>query len=381
MPVEYVPGLAGVPAAESEISYIDGERGLLAYRGIPIQELASRSSFEETTYLLLHGRLPHRPELQEFGERLKRHRGVKFHLAEIVKRLPEGAHPMNALQASVAALGSLYPGRDVNDPRVQDETAIRLIAKLPTLVAMFQRIREGNEPVPPRDDLSHAANFLYMLAGREPDPLAARVMDTNLILHADHTFNASTFAARVVASTLADGYTVIAAAVGSLSGPLHGGANERVMDLLEEIGAPGNARPFLEAKLARKEKVMGLGHRVYKVKDPRAYILERLAQQLFDKLGASPLYDTAKAVETAADELLGSKGIYPNVDFYSGIVYDRLGIPRDLFTPIFAVSRVAGWCAHWLEQVRSNRIFRPRQVYVGKKDQEYVPMNQRGGNA
>ncbi len=375
--IEYVPGLAGVPAAESAVSYIDGEKGILEYRGYPIQELAEKSSFEETTYLLLFGKLPSREELEAFSAELVPRRRVKFHLSEVVKRLPEGAHPMNALQASVAALGALYPAHDVTDPQIQRDTVVSLIAKFPTLVAMFYRIREGMEPVAPREDLSHAANFLYMLSGKEPDPIAERTMDAALIIHADHTFNASTFTARVVASTLADGYSVMASAVASLSGPLHGGANEAVLELLETIPTPEDARGFLEAKLAAKEKVMGLGHRVYKIKDPRAFILQRLGEQLMDKLGTSPYYDRAKALEVAAAELLGPKGIYPNVDFYSGIVYDRMGIPRDLFTPIFAVSRISGWCAHWLEQLADNRIFRPKQIFVGDRNLEYVPLNQR----
>ena len=374
--MEYIPGLAGVPAAESAVSFINGAEGLLEYRGISITDLAEKSNFEEVTYLLLFGDLPSRTQLEEFEAELRQHRPVKYHLSEVVKRLPDAAHPMNALQASVAALGTLYP-TDADTPEAHRLTAVRLIAKLPTLVALYHRIRQGYEPVPPRDDLSHAANFLYMLTGQEPDPIAERVMDACLILHADHTFNASTFTARVVASTLADGYTVVTAALGSLSGPLHGGANEEVLEMLDGIPSPEAARGFLEAKLARKEKVMGLGHRVYKVKDPRAYILQRLAEQLFDRLGSSPYYDTAKSLEQAAADLLGSKGIYPNVDFYSGIVYDRMGIPRDLFTPIFAVSRVSGWAAHWLEQIANNRIFRPKQVYVGERNRDYIPMNKR----
>jgi citrate synthase len=217
-----------------------------------------------------------------------------------------------------------------------------------------------------------------MLTGNEPDPAAVRVLDACLILQADHTMNASTFTARVVGSTLTDGYSAISAAVGSLAGPLHGGANEEVLALLDEIGEPARAAAVLEDKLARKEKIMGLGHRVYRVKDPRATILQKLAAQLFDRMGSSHLYDIALEVERAATGLLGSKGIYPNVDFYSGIVFDKVGIPRDLFTSVFAVSRVSGWCAHWLEQVRDNRIFRPEQIYRGPRDQAYVAIHQRG---
>lgn len=377
MPIEYVPGLAGVPAAESAISFVDGENGVLEYRGYPIGDLAESSTFEETAYLLLFGELPSRTELEKFDEELKEHRAVKFHITDMIKALPEGGHPMNLLQASVTALGMLYPSRDVADPQVQRDTALRLIAKLPTLVAIFHRMREGFDPLPPRTDLSHSANFLYMITGKEPDWVAARVMDACLILHADHTMNASTFTARVVGSTLADGFSVISAAVGSLSGPLHGGANEAVLELLDEIGDPARAQEIVKGKLARKEKIMGVGHRVYKVKDPRAYILQRLAEQLFDRMGSSSYYEIAQEVEKTVEEAIGSKGIHPNVDFYSGIVYDRMGIPRDLFTPIFAVSRTAGWCAHWLEQLSNNRIFRPRQVYRGERNRSYVAVNQR----
>ena len=373
----YVPGLAGIPAAESAISFIDGDNGVLEYRGIPIDELADGSSFEDTAYLLLFGTLPTRPELEAWTAELGEHRAVKYYLVDMIKSLPDGGHPMSMLQAAAAALGMLYPDRGGSAEATHRLTAIRLIAKFPTLVATFHRLREGHDPLPPRQDLSHAANFLYMLTGTEPDPIATRVMDACLVLHADHTMNASTFTARVIGSSLADGYAVVSGAVGSLSGPLHGGANEEVLSMLEEIGAPERARAYLENKVARKEKVMGLGHREYKVKDPRAYILQRLAAQLFDKLGSSRHYDVALALEKAAEDLLGPKGIYPNVDYYSGIVYDKMGIPRDLFTPIFAMSRVSGWSAHWLEQLRQNRIYRPKQVYTGARGHHFVPVNKR----
>lgn len=377
MPMEYIPGLAGVPAAKSAISFVDGNKGILEYRGYPIQDLAEKSTFDETAYLLLFGDLPSKSEFETFEADLRKHRVVKFHVVDMIKSLPDNGHPMDVLQASVTALGMLYPSRDVADPQVRRDTAVRLIAKVPTLIAIFHRIREGNDPIAPRDDLSHAANFLYMLSGKEPDRVASRVLDACLVLHADHTMNASTFTARVIASTMADGFSVISGAAGSLSGPLHGGANEAVLDLLDEIGDPANARKAIEDRLAAKKKIMGLGHRVYKVKDPRAYILQHLAEQLFDRLGTSRYYEIAREVEKAALELLGDKGIYPNVDFYSGIVYDRLGFPRDLFTPIFAASRTAGWCAHWLEQMEDNRIFRPRQIYGGKHDRIYVALNKR----
>jgi citrate synthase len=301
MPIDYVPGLAGIPAAESAVSFVNGQKGVLEYRGYPIGELAEKSSFEEVTYLLLFGKLPSREEFDTFNRELKEHRPVKFHIVDMIKSLPDGGRPMNMLQASVTALAMLYPASKVTDPEVQRLTALRLIAKFPTLVALFHRMRQGLDPIPPRDDLSHAANFLYMLSGKEPDPIAARVVDACLVLHADHTMNASTFTARVIASTLADGFSVVSGAVGSLSGPLHGGANEAVLDLLAEIGEPARAREVLETKLANKEKVMGLGHRVYQVKDPRAYILQRLAEQLFDRLGTSSNYEIARELERAGN--------------------------------------------------------------------------------
>jgi citrate synthase len=244
-------------------------------------------------------------------------------------------------------------------------------------VAAFQLIRKGNDPVQPRDDLNYAANFLYMLNEQEPDPLAARIFDICLTLHAEHTINASTFSAMVTASTLTDPYAVVASAVGTLAGPLHGGANEEVIEMLEQIGSVENVRPYLEDLLQRKAKIMGFGHRVYKVKDPRATILQHLAEQLFEKFGQDKYYDIAVELERAVGEKLGQKGIYPNVDFYSGLVYRKLGIPTDLFTPVFAIARVAGWLAHWKEQLAENRIFRPTQIYTGPHQAPYVPIRER----
>jgi len=254
------------------------------------------------------------------------------------------------------------------------------LAKIPTMVAVFQLMRKGNDPIQPRDDLDYAANFLYMLTEQEPDPLAAQIFDVCLTLHAEHTINASTFSAMVTASTLTDPYAVVASAVGTLAGPLHGGANEEVILMLEEIGSVENVQPYLETCLERKSKIMGFGHRVYKVKDPRATILQNLAEQLFEKFGRDHYYDIAIALEQAVEEKLGHKGIYPNVDFYSGLVYRKLGIPTDLFTPVFAIARVAGWLAHWKEQLEANRIFRPTQVYTGRHNLPYVPIDERNGH-
>jgi citrate synthase len=373
----FIPGLAGVPCAESAISFIDGERGILEYRGIPIQELADHSTFEETSYLLLFGKLPTAGEMERFVSDLSHHRRLKFRVVDLLKCLPEHGHPMDALQAAVAALGMFYPAKDVSDTEVRYSSVVRLIAKLPTIVTAFHRMRHGDEPVPPRDDLGHAANFLYMLSGEEPDPEVVRIMDVALILHADHTMNASTFAARVVGSTLADPYSVVSSAIGSLTGPLHGGANERVLDYLREIGSVEKVAPTIDATLARKEKIMGLGHRIYHVKDPRAVMLQKLAEKLFARFGREPLYDIAVEVERVAADRLGPRGIFPNIDFYSGSVYAKLGIPQDLFTPIFAAGRVSGWLAHWLELLNSNRIYRPDQIYTGKHGQHWVPVAQR----
>ena len=386
---EYVPGLAGVPAVQSRISYIDGFKGLLAYRGIPIEQLASHSNFPETAYLLIFGKLPTESELARWNERLTQHRSLKYQVRDVIKALPGGGHPMKALQAGTAVLGMFYPAEEdavysskgpaVDSPvtAVQEAAIVRLIAKLPTLVAAFHRTRRGDDPIDPRDDLDGASNFLWMLSGREPDPLAAQVLDTCLILHAEHTINASTFSALVTAATLADPYCVVSSAVGALAGSLHGGANERVLAMLREIGSIDRVLPYIDQKLAAGQKIMGFGHRVYKTKDPRATILQELVERLFAKLGTTPLYDIALQVERVVSERLSERGIYPNVDFYSGIVYDKMGIPTDLFTPIFAISRVSGWLAHWVEQLEDNKLFRPTQIYVGSHDCSWTPPGER----
>jgi citrate synthase len=374
---EYVPGLAGVPATKSAISSLDGQQGILRYRGYAIQELAERSNFTETAWLVIEGNLPTKAEFEKFDYDLRHRRRVSFRIRDILMSLPATGHPMEALQAGVAALGMFYP-KNIREPRLNYESGVRLIAKLSTIVAANHRIRNGDDPVMPRDDLDHAANFLYMLTGKEPDPLVAKIFDVCLVLHAEHTINASTFSAMVTASTLADPYTVISSAIGTLSGPLHGGANERVLEMLKEIGCVEDVRPYIEEKIRRKDVIMGMGHREYKTMDPRATILKGLCKQLFGKFGSTPLYDIAEEVEKVMAEAVGAKGIWPNVDFYSGILYDKMGIPMDLFTPVFAVARVAGWVAHWREQIADNRILRPTQVYVGEPHRKYVPTEQRG---
>ncbi len=377
MPHDFMPGLAGVPAATSSISDVDGQRGVLEYRGIRVETLCSNSSYLETAYLLLFGHLPSTSELQRWITDVTHHRRIKFRIIDLLKCLPEHGHPMDALQAAVAALGMFYPGRNVTDVTNNYWSAVRLVAKLPTIVAAWARLRHGDDPIAPRDDLGFSENFLYMLTESVAPPVWSEVFDDCLILHAEHTMNASTFTGLVTASTLADPYTVVASSIGALKGPLHGGANEEVVVMLREIGTLGKARPYVERALQNKKKLMGFGHRVYKVKDPRATVLQELCRRLFKECGSSSLYDVALEVESVAGDMLKGKGIYPNVDFYSGVIYDKMGIDVDLFTPLFAMSRVSGWLAHWLEQLRENKLFRPDQIYSGEHNRPYVPIDQR----
>ncbi|WP_354634907.1 citrate synthase [Planktothricoides raciborskii] len=375
--LEFKPGLEGVPVTLSGISFVDGLNGILEYRGIPITDLANHSSFVETSYLLIWGHLPNEQELKDFEHEIRYHRRIKYRIRDMMKCFPETGHPMDALQACAAALGLFYSRRALDNPQYIRDAVVRLLAKIPTMVAAFDMMRKGNDPIQPRDDLDYSANFLYMLTEREPDPLSAQVFDICLTLHAEHTINASTFSARVTASTLTDPYAVVASAVGTLAGPLHGGANEEVLTMLEEIGSVENVRPYVEKCIETKSKIMGFGHRVYKVKDPRSTILQNLAEKLFEKFGHDEYYEIALELEKVVHEKMGQKGIYANVDFYSGLVYRKLGIPSDLFTPIFAIARVAGWLAHWKEQLNENRIYRPTQIYTGSHNAEYVSLHER----
>lgn len=382
--MDYIPGLAGIPATESEISCIDGQKGLLTYRGYDIMELAEKSSFEETTLLLLFGDLPTADELEEFDKKLRKARRVKYNMREIMKNLPATTHPMHMLQVVVASLASFYPsteymkGGTENQEYINDVT-VNIIAHMGTLVAMWEHMRNGFDPIEPRTDLTYAENFLYMVTGEEPDKSWARLLDAILILHAEHTINASTFTTMVTGSTLANPCSVIASAIASLSGPLHGGANQKVIEMLDEIGSPENARAYIEDRLANKKVIWGMGHREYKTKDPRAKILQKLSTELLkDKSESlSIAFDTAVEVEKVCEELLGHKGVYPNVDFYSGILYKEMDFDPGLFTPIFAVARSAGWMAHWREQLQNNKIFRPTQVYKGSGNACYLPVDQR----
>ena len=383
---EYLPGLAGVPATKSNISDIDGEKGILAYRGYPIEQLAEKSTFEETSLLLLDGKLPSAKELQEFDARLRSNRRTQFHIRDLMKTFPQTGHPMDMLQTAVAALGMFYPGNECltdtgacEDLDYIHNMTVKIIARMSTIVAMWEHLRNGYEPPEPRSDLNYAENFLYMFTGKDPDPLMARIMDVCLILHAEHTINASTFSVLVTGSTLASPYSVIAAAIGTLSGPLHGGANQKVLEMLNEIGTPDKVEAYIDEKLKNKEKIWGMGHREYKTKDPRAKFLEKLVTEVMQARGGdvNPLMETAKEVERVCEDRLAHKGVYANVDFYSGILYNEMGIAPDQFTAIFAVARSAGWLAHWREQLADNRIFRPTQVYIGEPTRNYVPIEQR----
>ncbi len=374
---ELVPGLAGIPAAESSVSFIDGQAGVLEYRGYPIEDLSAHSTFEEVAWLLLYGELPTSDELASFEADLGRLRVLPPALVKMVQAFPATGHPMQALQASLAALGMVSPKVDLRDAASKDEAARRVIAVTALPVALFERVRAGKEYVAPRADLSTAANFLWCLDGEEPAEIASKTLDCALILHAEHTMNASTFACRVVASTENDPYTSCSGAVGALFGPLHGGANERVLNQLSTIDGVDAVESWYEAKAESKSKVMGFGHRVYKTKDPRAKNLQVLAVKLFEELGSTPKYDVALKLEEVVTAKLGGRGIYPNVDFFSGLVYEKLGLNTDVFTPIFAMARVAGYCAHWLEQHEDNKLFRPAQIYVGERERSYAPISER----
>jgi citrate synthase len=377
--MEVARGLEGVLFTESRMCFIDGEAGRLYYYGIPIQELAEKSTFEETTFLLLYGRLPQPEELEAFKKELAGRRALPSHLLESFRRYPASAHPMSFLRTAVSELGMLDPTEADISREALYQKGLDLIAKFATIVAANKRLREGKDPVPPREDLSHAANFLYMASGVEPSPEQERLMDAALILHAEHGFNASTFTAIAAFSTETDLYSAITAAVASLKGPRHGGANEAVMRMIQEIGAPERAREWVQEKLSKKERIMGMGHRVYKAFDPRAGVLEKLAHWVAETHGHSTEYQILKIVEEEAGKVLNPRGIYPNVDFYSGVVYSDLGFGLEFFTPIFAVARISGWVGHILEYKElDNRLLRPDAKYIGELDRPYVPLEARG---
>jgi citrate synthase len=375
---DFAKGLEGVIAAESEICLINGEKGSLNYRGYEISDLAENSNFAESAFLLLFGDLPTEEQLETFREKLAKARKVDDSIIDALRALPKDSHPMVALQAAVAAQGSLnaVDGGPSDD---NEDRAIELISKFPTFVAAWARLRKGKEPIEPRQDLGHGQNFLYMIDGNVPEEEVGHIFDVCLILHMEHSFNASTFTARVVSSTEAPLDAALSAAVGALYGPLHGGANERVLNMLDDIESPEAAPDFVKNALENKRKIMGMGHRVYKAKDPRAYVLEDFLKRLVEKKGGSENYEKLKAVEKTMEDIMEAKGkkIYPNVDYFSGSLYSLLGIETEEFTPIFAIARSVGWCSHVLEQWQENRIFRPRAKYVGHQDRKWEPIEER----
>ncbi len=379
MPAEAKPkaGLEDVVAATSAICYLDGDRGVLAYYGYDIHDLARGATFEEVCYLLWHGRLPSRAELGDLQSQLAAGRPLEEPILRLMKQLP-ATDGMDSLRTLTSALG--HYDRDASDhsPQANYRKAVRLTAQLGSIVATYGRMQAGGGPIQPDPALGHAANFLYMLTGNRPNALSTRAFDIALVLHADHELNASTFAARVAAATLTDLHSAIVAAIGTLKGPLHGGANADVMRLLIEVGqdaSPERIDEAIRSRLARKIKIPGFGHRVYHTEDPRATHLRRMSKELGERAGNTRWFEMSQRIEKL---VTGEKKLYPNVDFYSASTYYTLGIPIDLFTPIFAVSRVSGWTAHCLEQYANNRLIRPRTDYIGPAyPQMFLPLAER----
>ncbi len=367
-------GLEGVVAAESSIGDVDGINGVLIYQGLNIHDLAEHATFEEVVYLLWHGHLPKRDELESLRRELSDNHQLPDEVVALIRRFPPDAEPMDSLRTAVSALAFYDAGaRDLSREGAL-RTATKLTAQFPVVVAAIERIRNGKEPVAPKPELGIAANFLYMLKGETPVEREAHIMDVCLVLHADHELNASTFTARVVAGTLADIYGAVTAAIAALSGPLHGGANTNVMKMLLEIGSPDRAEEWLSDALAQKKKVMGFGHRVYKTEDPRAVWLRKFSKEMGEARGETRWFEI---LERLREIMLRDKKLYPNVDYYSGSAYYLMGIPLDLFTPIFAVSRISGWTGHILEQYANNRLIRPRAEYTGPRNVAYVPIDER----
>ncbi|GLW05499.1 citrate (Si)-synthase [Microtetraspora sp. NBRC 13810] len=366
-------GLADVVAASTALSDIDGKAGRLFYRGYDIHDLAGRTTFEETAHLLQCGALPTRDQLAAYGAELVNGRSLGALVEANISEIAEKQAPMEALRTLVSLSGAENPDKDANSAEANHRKAAQLTAQQPILVARYHAARTGAEIPDPDPGLSIAANFLLQITGKVPDPRQVEIFDTCLVLHADHTMNASTFAARVCAATLSDMHSAIVAAIGTLKGPLHGGANEQVMRTLQSI-APDQVAGTVRDKLANGEKIMGFGHRVYKTEDPRATHLRRMSEELAQAAGDDTYYRMSKEME---EVVLAEKGLYPNVDFYAATVYHYLGIPTDLFTPVFSVSRMSGWTAHVIEQHADNRLIRPDSEYIGERDQKWKPIDER----
>lgn len=370
-------GLANTIVAESQMSFIDGAKGILEYVGIEIDALARNSTFEEVVFLLWNRRLPKKAELDSFIKSIQAEYDLPQEMLNMVRSLPKDAKPMHALRTLVSALSLYDHEADDASEEANHRKSIRLLAKTPALIAAFDRHRKGKEFVKPDKSMRIAGSFLTMLRGSKPTQAMERALDVCLILHADHGLNASTFAGRVTIATLSDMYSAITAAIGTLKGPLHGGANEEVMHMLQEIGAMENVEPYIRGKLQRKERVMGFGHRVYKAYDPRATYLKTFAKQVASDTGNQKLYEMSRKIEEIMEQEVAAKGIYPNVDFYSATTYYSLGLDIDLFTPMFAMSRIAGWAGHCIEQLADNKLIRPHVEYTGPHNVKYVPIDQR----
>lgn len=366
-------GLEDVVAGTSSICYLDGKRGILAYRGYDIHDLV-KGSFEETVYLLIYEKLPNASELSEFNKKLVASRNLPPQLKERISQLPKNVHPMAALRTLISVAGLFDPQAEDMSREANIEKGIRMIGMMPLIVAYFNAARNGKPFPEPKASLGHAANFLYMLLGKEQDADVVKMFDSALTLHADHEFNASTFTGRCIAATLSDIYSAVTGAIGALKGPLHGGANEQVMRMLLKVGDPSNAKEWITDALARKEKVMGFGHRVYRTEDPRATHLRKFSEAMGKRTGETQWFQMSRTIE---DFILQEKKLYSNVDFYSASTYYLMGIPLDLYTPIFAMSRVSGWVAHDLEQYAHNRIIRPTAEYTGPVDQSWKPVADR----
>jgi citrate synthase len=371
-------GLAGIPVVKSSISYIDGQKGILEYRGIPIQELVESSNFLEVSYLLVFGKLPSQTEYDQFLCDVKNNLNVDSSIINFLKDIPKDTHPMKVLQSVIPVFSAFDENKDVLDEKHHYSALVKLLGQTPTVLAAWKRISEGKDVIHPDFRLSYGENFLYMLRGERPDKVEGEIFDKCLILHAEHTINASTFTAIVVVSTLADFYSCVSSAVGSLSGRLHGGANERVYRMLSQIENIEDIPGIIDEKLSKKERIMGFGHRVYKTYDPRAVIIKGLLERLISLKGEDiSLYQKAKEFEKVALDRLKEKKIYPNIDFYSGVLYNLLGIPPEFYTPVFAMARISGWIAHCKEYLKENKLFRPTQIYDGGHNIHYVPPEKR----
>lgn len=369
-------GMKDVVALKSDISMINGEEGKLEYRGYSIHDLVENSSYEETAFLLLRGYLPTKEELDKFSKDLARKRRIPPEIIGLLSSLPDITHPMVVLRTAISYCGSLDEKLHVINPEENLKKSKEILAMIPTIIAYTYRMREGEQLVHPREDLGHAANFIYMMTGREPKPLEERALDTDLMLHAEHTLNASTYSSRIAASTKSDIYAGIVSATGTLMGPLHGGASQAVIEMLREVKEGDETpREYIRRKLDEGELIPGFGHRVYKTTDPRAKELKKLAREL-DQIGGNDWCALAEKVEEAVK---AEKDLCTNVDFYAATVYANLGVPDDYFIPIFAMGRVAGWTAHLMDQYAENKLIRPRQEYDGEKSREYVPIEERDG--